>query len=641
MDIIQNLWMLLILPLLATFFTCIPNAYVSLPKRRITLFLAIFSSGLSMLLTLFCLKYLQNNPGDFFESNITFLNAGIFKIHLGVLLDNVSAYMLGVLYPISLAVIVFSYKYMKNEEGFSRYFAYLNMLVFSMTGLILSTNLIQSCIFLELIGLFSYLSIGFYYKKPETQRAARKTFLIFKIGDFAIFASILGFAYFLLQDIENLLYPILSLNDVSSWGLMAYVQLGPGLYAALCLLAALAALVKSAQVPFQMWISDASDAPAPLSALINGAITITAGIYLLIRIYPAMILSPIALKTIAAVGIITAIMCAAIALVQSDIKKILSFSTASQAGIMLAALGCGAYSGTVLHLGMHGIAKAMMFLIAGIIIHKTFTRNIKFLGGLREYTPILAAGWLLGCISITGIFFSGFYSKEMILSHIYGSGQFVYLSLIIIAILLTVLYLFRSYFLIFEGQYKGSYDFSIDEDKPYDGINLFMLIPSAFLAFLCAFLGGFVAPNFQRYVFIIKQKFYLTRHPELEISMFIICGIIIYFMWQIYTLKKFKIKRIRLIYKFIVLQFYIVKFFEYVYKILIKGIAKIIKVLDKYVISGFYLLIGQVARFGGYLTLRLQNGSINSYIFCFFAFILAILICTTMVYLKGLMQYGG
>ena len=208
MNIIQNLWMLLILPLMAAVFTLIPKNCMSYPKRHITLFLTLFSAGLSLILGIICAHHLMVHPNDFFEANILFLNAGTFKVHLGVLLDNISAFMLIVLYSIILPVCVFSYNYMKNEEGFSRYFIFLNLFIFSITGLILSTNLIQFYMFLELTGLFSYLMIGFYYKNTDAQRAARKAFLINRIGDFALFIAILGFAYFIIRDMDNIVYPI-------------------------------------------------------------------------------------------------------------------------------------------------------------------------------------------------------------------------------------------------------------------------------------------------------------------------------------------------------------------------------------------------------------------------------------------------
>lgn len=641
MNIIQNLWMLLILPLMAAVFTLIPKDCMSYPKRRITLFLTLFGAGLSLILSIINTHHLLIHPNDFFESNIMFLNTGAFKIHLGVLLDNVSAFMLIILYAIVIPVCVFSYDYMKNEEGFSRYFIFLNLFIFSITGLILSTNLIQFYMFLELAGLFSYLFTGFYYKNTDAQRAARKAFLINRIGDFALFSAVLGFTFFAIQDTENIIYPLLSLNDVNSWGFLAYVQLGAIMYTGICLLVALCAFVKSAQIPFQIWLIEAMEAPIPASALVHGAAMVLAGVYLLVRVYPALILSPVILQIISIVGIITAICCGIIAISQNDIKKILAFSTSSQGGLMMTALGCGAYSGAIFHLGMHSITKAMMFLIAGIIIQKTLTSNIKFLGGLREFFPILAAGWLLGALSLSGFFFSGFYSKEMIISHLYSSNQYLFLTLFVIAGVLSILYLFRSYFLMFEGNYKGSMDFSENEELPYNGIRLNLLVPVSVLAFLSAFFGGFIAPDFQRYIYIIRQKFYLIRHPELEIGIFILAGVMVYIMWQIYCVRKFKIKKIRLIYRFVVLQFYINKIFEWMYKILIKETSKVVKAFDKYVINGFYTLFSQGVRFGSYLISRNQTGNINTYIFSSFVFITLVLLCAIMVYFKGITQYGG
>ncbi len=641
MDIAQNLWIPLFLPLLAVLFIIIPSAYISFPKKRITFGLTLLSPVVSLILSLFFIHYLLHHPTETLEVNFIFLNSGAFKVHIGAFMDKISAFAFFVFNVIALCSGLFAYKYMQDKEDFSRFFILLNLFVFSMSGLILSANLIQFYIFWELCGVFSYLLIGFYYKRPASELAAKKSFLINKIGDFALLAAVLVFSYFLIQDTDAIFYPLLTLNDVSTWSLMAYVQLGAFAYSVLCLLVVFAAMVKSAQFPFQVWLVDAMEAPTPANALIHGALITSAGAYLIIRLYPALILSPVVLKTIAVIGIITAISCAVIAIAQNDIKKILAFSTASQLGLVFTALGCGAYSGAVFQLGAHALAKTLMFITAGVILHKTLNRNLKFLGGLREYMPILAAAWLIGVLSLSGVFFSGFYSKEMILNHLWESRQFVFLGLSAFAVILNVIYLFRSYFIIFEGHYKGSYDFSQDEDKKYDGIDRFMLSSLGVSALLTAFLGGFIAADFQRHIYIIKQKFYLVRHPELEISIFIASVLTIYLMWQIYAVRKFKIRRVRLIYRFVVLQFYLNKIFELLYNVFIGGLSKVVRVLDKYVIGGIYTLIMQIARFGGYLISRLQNGNLNSYIFYSFVFVAAVLLCAVMVYFKGLSQYGG
>lgn len=647
-DVIQNLWMLLILPLFAVLFICVPNSFVSMPKRRITLALTLFASGLSLILTLFFAHHLLDTPKEIFESNIIFLNAGTFKVHIGVFLDTISAFMLLILYITAICTQIFSYKYMQDEnrgEGFTRYFIFLNLFVFSMAGLILSTNLIQFYLFWELVGLFSYLLIGFHYKKPDAAQAARKTFLINRIGDFALFIAVICFSCYAMNGHNTILYPLLSLNDVNSWGFLTYAQLGAFMYAGVCLLVSIGTFVKSAQFPFQVWLTDAMEAPTPINALIHGATMVTVGVYLLVRLYPALILSPVVLKTVSIVGITTALVFGAVAIAQSDIKKILAFSTSSQLGLMFTALGCGAYTGCIFYLGMHGIAKALLFLIAGVIINKTMTRNVKFLGGLREHMPTLAAGWLLGSLSISGIFFSGFYTKEMILTHLYDTGQYGYLGLSILAGILSIVYLFRGYFFIFEGQYKGAYDFTANEKhnkrRSYDGINLFMFVPVCILAFFAAFLGGFMAPDFQKYIYILRQKFYLIRHPELEIAIFVVSMLVIYLMSQVYGSKRFNPKRIHAIYRLFVLQFFINRIFEICYKDLIKGLSRAIKALDKYIIDGFGILLAQSSRFGSYLILRLQNGSINSYALYSFIFITATLLCAAMVYFKGISQYGG
>lgn len=657
---IQNLLIALFLPIFAIILILIPSNFVSIPKRRITLGTSLFASVTGLIISLYGAAYIINNQPVSFDFSFVTLNAGLLKIHAGVFLDNLSVFFLTVIYLALVCTEIFSYRFLKNEEGFDRYFILINLLAFGALNVVLSTNLIQAAAALTLLGFISAMFSAFRYKRPEAKIPCYRAHLTALAGDFLIWGAVLALLYFNLQMGSNLSYPLLTFEEVNSWAFSAFVQMGSLAYTGLCLCVVFGVFAKSAQIPFQNFLQDVSDAPMPACGLICAAFTASMAPYLLMRTYQLLILAPLTLKILMVMGTLTAIIMALTAFCQNDIKKILISGAASTLGVVFASLGAGAYSGAVFQLGTFILAQTLLFLTAGIITNRTLTRNVKFLGGLREYMPTAALAFIIGALSLSGIFLSGFYSKEMILCHIVDTNQTTLLWSLAIAEILTVIWLARAYFLVFEGHYRGAADFSNSLEKPFDGISGFMAVPVYFLGIITIVAGGFIAPDFQRFIYVLRQKFYLVKHPEITVVIFILSLILIYAFFLVFGARKVKLNRLRRIYpalnwfiekvsrpiinffkKLLISGLYFNKLYGFIYKYCFEVLAKAVLAVDKYVINGFSFAFGQLTRFTGYLTLKIQDGKINSSVFLAFAFLSLMLICVVTVYIKGLSQYGG
>ncbi len=377
-------------------------------------------------------------------------------IDLGTLIDPISVMMLVVITTISLLVHIYSLGYMKGDQGFAKFYAYLSLFTFSMLGLVMATNIFQMYMFWELVGLSSYLLIGFYYQKPSAVSASKKAFIVTRFADLGFLIGILFLSYtsgsFDFQYINENAPAIASAAgmgfmglSILTWALILIFIGGAG---------------KSAMFPLHIWLPDAMEGPTPVSALIHAATMVVAGVYLVARLFPIFhAADPIALEIVAIVGAFSSLFAAIIACTQIDIKRVLAFSTMSQIGYMMLALGVSDYDGhegvgymsSMFHLFTHAMFKALLFLGAGSIIHAVHSNNLTDMGGLRKYMTWTHLTFLIACIAIAGIPpFAGFFSKDEILvaakhHHIiyYISGSFV--------AFLTAFYMFRLYFGVFWG----------------------------------------------------------------------------------------------------------------------------------------------------------------------------------------------
>lgn len=384
--------------------------------------------------------------------------AGTFSLQMGYRVDALGAVMLSLVTTIALLVMVYSDGYMAHDKGYVRFFTYLALFSSSMLGLVISPNLLEIYVFWELVGMCSYLLVGFWYDRDGAANAAQKAFVVNRVGDFGLLLGILGLFWatgsFGFEEIG------LRLQETVADGRVSQV-----VAVILCLLVFMGPMAKSAQFPLHVWLPDAMEGPTPISALIHAATMVAAGVFLVARLQPVYAPYPIVQVVIAVIGTITLFLGATIALTQQDLKKGLAYSTVSQLGYMMLAMGCGAPVAGMFHLVTHAFFKAMLFLGSGSVIHAmeevvghepVLAQDMRLMGGLRRFMPITAITFLIGCVAISGIPpLAGFWSKDEILGQafttyplLWGAGFFT--------AGMTAFYMFRLYFLTFEGDFRGN-----------------------------------------------------------------------------------------------------------------------------------------------------------------------------------------
>ena len=419
------------------------------------------------------------------------------RIDMGILLDPISVLMLVVVSTVSLLVHIYSFGYMKGEKGFQRYYAFLSLFTFAMLGLVVATNIFQMYVFWELVGVSSYLLIGFYYTRPEAVAASKKAFIVTRFADLGFLIGILIYGYYM----QTFTFTpseerLMQAGMVLPWALGLMFVGGAG---------------KSAMFPLHIWLPDAMEGPTPVSALIHAATMVVAGVYLVARMFPLYVeFAPHVLHAVAWVGAFTALYAAAVACVQSDIKRVLAFSTISQIGFMMVALGVCTdadphggglgYMAGMFHLFTHAMFKALLFLGAGCIIHAVHSNEMEAMGGLRRYMPVTHITFLVACLAIAGIPpFSGFFSKDEILTACFGFSPAMGWIMTAIAGM-TAFYMFRLYYGIFWGRENRELH---ARHTPHES-PLAMTVPLAFLALVtvgAGFIpfGRFVSANGHAY----------------------------------------------------------------------------------------------------------------------------------------------
>ena len=383
------------------------------------------------------------------EHYFTWLSSGAFTAEYGMYLDQLSLVMLLIVSGVGFVIHIFSVGYMAHEGGYYRYFAYLNLFMFFMLTLVLANNYLLMFVGWEGVGLASYLLIGFWFRKPSAANAGKKAFITNRVGDFGFLIAL----FLLIKHFGTLqfhqLWPMVTRYPVES--------AGAGLLTAIGLLMLVGATGKSAQIPLYVWLPDAMEGPTPVSALIHAATMVTAGVYMVARSNPIFDRAPDALLAVAVIGTLTAIFAASIGLVQTDIKKVLAYSTVSQLGYMFMGCGVAAYGAGIFHLMTHAFFKGCLFLCSGSIIHGLGgEQDMRFMGGLRKYMPWTFLCMTSATIAIAGIPpFAGFFSKDEILWKTFSSGQHILWLVGIIAAGMTSFYMFRLWFLTFFGNYRG------------------------------------------------------------------------------------------------------------------------------------------------------------------------------------------
>ena len=400
----------------------------------------------------------QLNGAAPYEQLFTWASAGTFNLQMGFCVDPLGAVMLALVTTIALLVMVYSHGYMAHDKGYVRFFTYLALFSSSMLGLIISPNLLEIYVFWELVGMCSYLLVGFWYDRDGAAHAAQKAFVVNRVGDFGLLLGILGLFWatgsFDFQGIADGLQNGLTAGTVAPWAALL-----------LCLLVFMGPMAKSAQFPLHVWLPDAMEGPTPISALIHAATMVAAGVFLVARLDPLYAQFPIVQTVIAVVGTITCFLGASIALTQMDLKKGLAYSTVSQLGYMMLAMGCGAPVAGIFHLVTHAFFKAMLFLGSGSVIHAmeevvghepVLAQDMRLMGGLRKKMPVTSITFFIGCIAISGIPpLAGFWSKDEILGQAFNSYPLLWVVGFLTAGM-TAFYMFRLYFLTFEGEFRGN-----------------------------------------------------------------------------------------------------------------------------------------------------------------------------------------
>lgn len=582
-------------------------------KKFMTTLITLVSSGLGILFSIGLVLYILNGGGSF-SIDLPFLSAGEYNFTVGILADKLSAMMLFVVTSISFVVQLYSYWYMKEKKGYNRFFIFLNLFMFAMICLVISTNLFQMYIFWELVGISSFLLIGYWYQKPSAKSAALKALLINRIGDFGFLASIValcGFTfYFYKFDYLNMLgdVNILSFNHLAVAADGLSLLISPTVYFLICFGFILAICAKSAQFPLHTWLADAMEAPTPVSALIHAATMVAAGVYLLARIFPLLSQSRSALILLATLAALTSIFMSVIAVYQKDIKKMLAHSTSAQLGLMVTAIASGGVGVGIFHLLTHSYFKALLFLASGVIIHAFFNnQNMENMGGLRKKKPFLALIYLIGVMAISGIIFSGFFSKEAILVSIYQTNKFFFHTVLLTSFF-TIIYMFKSYFLIFEGENKTE----INDDK--DGVCC--MLPLVLLAIPSVCLG------------YIVNELLIKIHAPVFVSVCSVSVIVLSLIVSVFLYTgKHKFNIPVGIKKILENKLYFDNIYNVIFCRPYYYISKIIAIFDKYVVdmivNGISFLIQLLSK----TLLFFQTGNVSTYLILgVFGFSIALLV---------------
>jgi len=435
--------------------------------RRVSHTLTIAGVLLSFVLSATTLWSVAMEGARFNETIYTWMVVGGLKMEVGFLVDGLTAMMMCVVSFVSLMVHIYTIGYMRDDEGYNRFFAYISLFTFSMLMLVMSNNLLQLFFGWEAVGLVSYLLIGFWFNKPSAIFANMKAFLVNRVGDFGF---ILGIGLLLAYGgTLNYAEVFAKSSELAKLGF-------PGtdwmLITVVCICLFIGAMGKSAQFPLHVWLPDSMEGPTPISALIHAATMVTAGIFMVARMSPLFELSDTALNLVMAVGAITALFMGFLGIIQNDIKRVVAYSTLSQLGYMTVALGASAYSVAVFHLMTHAFFKALLFLAAGsVIMGVHHNQDIRWMGGLRKYMPITWITALMGSLALIGTpLFAGFYSKDSIIeavqaSHLPAAG---FASFAVLAgVFVTAFYSFRMYFLVFHGNER--FGQNPDAQHPVDG----------------------------------------------------------------------------------------------------------------------------------------------------------------------------
>ena len=560
------------------------------------------------------------------------------SIDMGIIVDPISVMMLIVVTSVSLMVHIFSLGYMKGEERFATYYAFLSLFTFSMLGLILSVNIFQVYMFWELVGVSSFLLIGYYFNKPSAVAASKKAFIVTRFADLGFLIGILIMGFYggtldiglLIEKLTSAQSPeFLSITSASflgasmlTWGLTLLFMGGAG---------------KSAMFPLHIWLPDAMEGPTPVSALIHAATMVVAGVYLVARLFPIFSMDETALTIVTYVGAFSALLAAVIACTQTDIKRVLAYSTMSQIGYMMFALGISknggeaglGYMASMFHLFTHAFFKSLLFLGAGSVIHMVHSNEMKDMGGLRKLMPITHASFLIACLAIAGIPpFAGFFSKEEILTAAFHENKLIY-GVALFTAALTSFYMFRLYFNIFwskDAAAKANHSDGHDDAHNHGEGTWTMKLPLLILT-ACAIGVGFI-PFSQ---FITSDGLALETHIDLVFSIAPVALSIMAILLSASFYKTQNAKSDKAValfggfYNAAYKKFYVDELYLFITKkIVFPLIGQPIAWADRNIVDGFMLLLANTTAKISAAIKGLQSGKVQNYALYFFGGVIAL-----------------
>lgn len=557
-------------------------------------------------------------------------------IRLGFYLDSISAMMLIVITTVSFMVHLYSLGYMHGERGFQRYYAFLSLFSFSMLGLVVATNIFQMYIFWELVGVSSYLLIGFYYTKHAAVSASKKAFIVTRFADLGFLIGILVLSFYS----KTFDFAALTTNPMEALGGAAGTTfLGASVLTWGLVLIFVGGMGKSAMMPLHIWLPDAMEGPTPVSALIHAATMVVAGVFLVARMFPVYILEASATTFVAIIGAATAFYAAVVACTQLDIKRVLAFSTISQIAFMMVALGVAGlgmgevshhglgYMASMFHLFTHAIFKALLFLGAGALIHAVHSNDYTAMGGLRKYMPITHWTFLIGCLAIAGIPpFSGFFSKDEILSAAYAWSPWMGVWMTMVAAL-TAFYMFRLYYLIFWWK-KHDTAHHTPHDAPWT-----MSVPLIFLAAVSC-IAGFIP--FGHYVTWDNMPYDIHLDPTIAVTSVVIAIAAIALATVMYRKENAIPARLRAamphLWNWAFHRFYWDELYMFItHKIIFNLICRPIAWFDRHIIDGTMDALANITNKASFAIRGLQSGQIQTYVRVYLIGALLLGVITTIV----------
>ncbi|WP_100333029.1 NADH-quinone oxidoreductase subunit L [Bacillus alkalisoli] len=596
----ENAWIIPLFPLVSFILLLL----VGKRLKESSAYIGIALTGLALIFSVMALWDRLSAPT--FKSTFTWLTIGEVQLTAGYEVNQLNALMLVVVSLVSLLVHIYSKGYMHGDHRINVFYAYLGLFTFAMLALVLSPNLLQLYFFWELVGVGSFLLIGFYFFKEDAKAAAKKAFIMTRIGDVGLFIGII----LLFWQVGSFEY-----SDI-----FAAVTAGAISYEMITLIAILifiGAIGKSGQFPLHSWLPDAMEGPTPVSALIHAATMVAAGVYLVATLFPLFEASEFAMLTVAIVGAFTAIFAASIGLVQKDIKRVLAYSTVSQLGFMMLALGSAGYVAGVFHLTTHAFFKALLFLAAGSVIHAAHTQNIEEMGGLWKKLRVTGLLFLIGTLAISGVpFFSGFFSKEEILLAAWANNPFLFV-LALIAAFFTAFYMFRLFFMVFGGEARG------DQKGVHESPKV-MLVPMMVLGVLAVIAGYMNTPWFGFFLgdwLTEGTTMYGPSHISGPLWIMIVATLVsfagialAYFMYSKRSIPRdYFSSGAPMLYSILYNKYFVDQFYKGTFGYGTRMISLFLKYIDEFLVKGSMKGIAAATMTLGKLGAKAQNGQVQTY----------------------------